>query len=99
MVEQTALVKALHDRGRGFECLKSVIDSLFPFRMRQIGTESDTATTPSKRRKSAHLQKKIAIFLAKFRGLAPVMNLQARYDRMLWQGRRIEEPRIGDHFL
>ena len=74
-------------------------DSPFPFRMRKIGAERDAPAAPAKRRKSAHFQKKIAIFLAELRGFAPIMNFQAWYNCMLRQGRWIEQPRVGDYFL
>src|ERR1051326_710778 len=67
--------------------------------MREICAERDTAAAPAERRESAHFQKKIAIFLTESRCFAPVMNLQAWYDRVLRQRRWIKQPRVRNHFL
>src|SRR6266566_6533801 len=76
-----------------------MVDPALPFRVRQIGTERDATATPAEGRKSADLQKKISIFLAELGGFAPIVNFQARNDRMLRQGGRVEQPGVWNHFL
>src|SRR5262249_31123189 len=66
---------------------------------RRADPRANAATPPAKGSNSAHFQKKFAIFLAELRALPPVVNLQPWYDCVLWQGRRIEQPRVGNHFL
>src|SRR5882724_8481272 len=67
--------------------------------MGQIAPERNTAAAPAKGRKSAHFQQKVAIFLAKLHGLTPIVDLQARNNRVLRQGGWIKQPRVGNDFL
>src|SRR5436190_3002588 len=67
--------------------------------MGQIASECDAAAAPAERRKSAHFQQKVAIFLAKLRGLAPIVDLQARNNRVLRQRGWIKQPRVGNDVL
>ena len=99
MLKQTALLKLLHDRWRRFKCCQRVFDSFFPIGMRQVAPQCDAAASPAKRGKTAHFQKKLAILLAKFCSLAPIMNFQTWNDCMLGQGSWIQQPGIGNYFL
>ena len=56
MVNQNAFVKLLHDRRLRIEIGERLLDSLFPFGVRQIGAESDAATAPAQWRKSTDFQ-------------------------------------------
>src|SRR5881396_1770879 len=99
VLEQTALMKALHDRWRRIEGGERMLEASFPFGVRQIAPERDAAAAPAERRKTAYFQKKLAIFLAELRSLAPVVNFQPGNNCMLRQRHGIEQPRVGDHFL
>ena len=99
MVKESAFVKFLQDRGTRLECREGVFDAFFPFGVRQVAPERDAAAAPAKRGETAHFQEKIAIFLAKFRSLAPVVNFQTRNDCVLGKGSWIKEPGVGNYFL
>ena len=92
MLEQTALMELLQNRGLLAETRQRMFDSFLPFAVRKIGAECDTAAAPTERRKSAHLQKQKSIFLTELYQLVPIMNFQSRNDGMLRQRRRIEQP-------
>src|SRR5438132_7242747 len=76
-----------------------MLDPFLPFGVRQIASERDAAAAPAERRKSAYLQQKLAIYLAEFRSLAPVVNLQSWDDCMLRQRRWVKQPRVGNNLL
>ena len=99
MVKKSALVKFLQDRRTRLECREGVFDAFFPFGVRQVAPERDSAAAPAKWGETANFQEKIAVFLAEFRSLAPVVNFQTWNDCMLGQGSRIEQPGIGNYFL
>src|SRR4029453_11028453 len=99
MFEETAFMEAVQNSGRRFERREGVVDSALPLSVWQIGAESDAPATPAERGKAAYLQKKLSIFLAKFGGFSPIVNLQARNDRVLWQRCRIKQPGVGDDLL
>ena len=56
----------------------------------QMPPERDTPAAPAQRGKTAHFQKKVAIFLAELRGLAPVVNFQTWNHSVLGQRSWIE---------
>src|SRR5437899_12590682 len=80
-----------------FKGCERMVNSLFPFGVGQIAAERDTAAAPAKRRKAAHFQKKLAIFLAELRGLASILDFKTRNHRMLPQWRPVEQPPVANH--
>src|SRR5215831_8838649 len=99
VLEQSAFVEFLEDRRTRLERRQRVLDSFFPFAVRQIAPERDSAAAPAERRESADFQKKVAIFLAEFGSLTPVVNFQSRNHGMLGQWGWIKQPGVGNHFL
>ena len=47
MIEKPAVVELLHDHWGGFGVRERVLDSLFPFALRQIAPDADAAAAPS----------------------------------------------------
>src|SRR5206468_8485164 len=99
VLKQSAFVKFLEDCRTRLERREGVLDSLFPLCMRQIAPKRDATAAPAERRESADFQKKIAIFLAELRSLAPVVNFQSRNNGVLREGSWIEKPGVRNHFL
>ena len=99
MFKQSAFVKFLEDCRTRLECCERAVDSLFPVRVRKVASERDPPAAPAQGREAAHFQKKLAIFLAEFRGLVPVVNFQSRNYGVLGQGSWIKQPRIRNYVL
>src|SRR6266480_2715156 len=99
MFEEMALMKALQDRGRRFECRERMVDPALPLSVWQISAERNPAAAPAEWRKSANFQKKFSIFLAEPGGFSPIVNLQAWNNRVLRQWCRIKQPGVGDDLL
>src|SRR6266536_5154934 len=99
VLKQAALMKSLHYRWGRLERCERVLDPLLPFSVRKIASECNAAAAPAERRKSAHFQQKVPIFLTELGGFAPIVNLQSGNHRVLRQRRWVQQPRVGDHFL
>src|SRR5256714_10607605 len=99
MIDQARLMETLHETWRGLEIHEGFVNRAFPFDLRHIGADDNSATPPPQRRKAAHLNEKVPLFLAEFAGLAPILDLETRNDRVLRHGRWIERPAVGNDFL
>ena len=99
MLKEITFAKSLKNRRIRLEGRQRVLNSLLPFGVRQIAPERNPATAPAERRKAAHFQEQLPIFLTELRGLAPILNFKARDDGVLWQWRRIKQPGVGNRLL